>query len=920
MKTSFRSLLTIVGKPWFPLSLIIALLVLISLGGVQGLAQEPSLHPTFPLLDEFNQNVLETGKPVSTINTCGACHDTGYIAEHSGHSLAGLNEFGAPGVDEGLRPWELSSGTFGGWDPLTYRYLTPTGDTLFDLGTPEWVQAFGARHVGGGPAYYAPSGDRLAAVPDAPNNPSTRLLNPQTGQTEAFDWLANGGVELNCFLCHTSKINNDARIATLGAGNFKWANSATLLGSGMITGTLDALTWNEAAFSAEGELLPEFVDVQDPENESCGLCHGTVHTNNDIPLTLNACDLEDWNTATTGQVMSPQRLFRSGLNLADKNNLSRAWDIHTERVVDCVDCHHALNNPVYFQGSTDGSLEHLIFDARRIDIEDFLYRPSHQLARSPGARDAVSADFADAQQPCESCHDATVVHDWLPYKIQHFDALSCESCHVPRLYAPALSQVDWTAVTAAADPLDECRGLQGEPQDMAALITGYEPLLVVDAGPTGNERLAPYNLLGAWYWIHGEPLRPVRRLDLEAAYFAGDRYRPDVLTVFDADRNGTLSESELRLDTPAKVTVIESNLAALGLTDPRIQGEVVPYPINHNVTNGEWALRDCRACHSRDSRLAQAITVTSYLPGGVMPSFVSTADLGDRGAFVTTPDGALQFQPRPSQEGLYIFGYSSVWWIDWLGIAAFFGAFLGVLGHGGLRIVMSLRQPSHEPQLRRVYMYTIYERLWHWLQAAAIFALIFTGLIIHRPDTFGIFSFTYAVQVHNVLGWILFANAALAAFYHLASGEIKQYIPQPRGFFDQAITQAIFYLRGIFKGEPHPFEKNVRKKLNPLQQLTYFGILNVLLPLQVITGLLMWGVQEWPALSGFLGGLPVLAPFHTLVAWLFAAFIVAHIYLTTTGHMPLAGIKAMIDGWDEVEVAETPTAPTPQSETTPEQE
>ena len=38
-------------------------------------------------------------------------------------------------------------------------------------------------------------------------------------------------------------------------------------------------------------------------------------------------------------------------------------------------------------------------------------------------------------------------------------------------------------------------------------------------------------------------------------------------------------------------------------------------------------------------------------------------------------------------------------------------------------------------------MYTVYERLWHWLQTAAIMALIFTGLIIHRPELFGLFDF-----------------------------------------------------------------------------------------------------------------------------------------------------------------------------------
>ena len=38
-----------------------------------------------------------------------------------------------------------------------------------------------------------------------------------------------------------------------------------------------------------------------------------------------------------------------------------------------------------------------------------------------------------------------------------------------------------------------------------------------------------------------------------------------------------------------------------------------------------------------------------------------------------------------------------------------------------------------------------------------------------------------------------------------------------------------------------------------------------------------------------------------LVAWLFAAFIVVHVYMTTTGATPLEAIRAMVTGWEEVE-------------------
>ena len=181
--------------------------------------------------------------------------------------------------------------------------------------------------------------------------------------------------------------------------------------------------------------------------------------------------------------------------------------------------------------------------------------------------------------------------------------------------------------------------------------------------------------------------------------------------------------------------------------------------------------------------------------------------------------------------------------------------------------------------------------------------LAFTGLIIHKPEMFGIFDFKGVVLVHNILSGLLVTNAALALFYNLVSGDIQRFLPEPKGFFNQMMVQVKFYIGWNTRwGWPHPMEKTRENRLNVLQKITYFGILNVLLPLQVITGTLMWGVSRWPTFAAKLGGLPLLAPFHTLVAWSFVSFIIAHVYLTATGHTPLAGIKSMIVGWDDVEV------------------
>jgi hypothetical protein len=164
------------------------------------------LHPTFPLLDSAGENVLDSGQPVSPMQSCGACHDTPFIAEHSFHADLGLSELGQPG----LRAWDLGPGYYGRWDPLTYRYLDER-----DLSLPEWLMTMGARHVGGGPAVYSEDGRPLTDLPPGD-----------------WDWNESGVAEMNCFLCHLPNANNDARIAALSAGQFGKAATATLLGTG----------------------------------------------------------------------------------------------------------------------------------------------------------------------------------------------------------------------------------------------------------------------------------------------------------------------------------------------------------------------------------------------------------------------------------------------------------------------------------------------------------------------------------------------------------------------------------------------------------------------------------------------------------------------------------------------------------------
>jgi Ni/Fe-hydrogenase b-type cytochrome subunit len=869
--------------------------------GTTYVLQASPIHPTFALLDENGGNVLTSGNSVSTMKTCGQCHDTEYIQSHAFHSDLGLSDYSQDG------DLNSSTGTFGKWDPLTYRFLSQEGDERLDLGTPEWLTLYGSRIVGGGPATVSREGHPLTSLKADTKDPETSLLD-QDGKIATWDWATSGTMEMNCFICHLENPNNDLRIATIEKGNFGDANTATLLGTGVISENFStAWSFNPKAFDESGKVKAGLLKIQDPTNANCATCHGEVHTSNE-PLTIAAYDLTNPQTATTGQVISAQRISDSGLNMRGKDGLTRSWDIHAERQLQCTDCHYALNNPAHSDEAQKAEPDHLVYDPRTLEIGEYLKKPDHNFARGQSAQFNVAPEYKGTMRRCENCHDANKGHaDWLPYIDMHMAAVACETCHIPQMYAPAIESYDWTVLTLDKQPVKVYRGVEGDPQAVTSLITGYQPVLLNHTNIDGQKLLTPYNLITSYYWVYDDTngnKRPVRLLDLETAYFDTGTYAFDILAAFDGNNDGSLANDELVINSSAKQHIVKTKLESLGLGNPRIEGLTQPYSINHNVVRGENAVNDCQVCHDDSSRLAQPIKLANYSPNGVLPVFESATNVDASGEVALGDDGAVYYSPIPANDKMYVFGSSRVNWIDWLGSLLFVGSLLGVVGHGMLRFVSSRKQPKSPARTERIYMYESYRRFWHWLQTTSIVILLLTGLIIHRPQLFGAFSFRGVVTVHNVIAVILVVNALLSMFYHITTERIREYIPPPYGFFDDAIVQAKYYISAIFKGEAHPFEKQPDNRMNPIQKATYFGILLVLLPLQMFTGTLMWGIQKFPAVANLIGGLPLLAPIHSLIAWMLATFIIVHVYMTTTGSTPFEATRAMITGYEKVEVHE----------------
>lgn len=200
--------------------------------------------------------------------------------------------------------------------------------------------------------------------------------------------------------------------------------------------------------------------------------------------------------------------------------------------------------------------------------------------------------------------------------------------------------------------------------------------------------------------------------------------------------------------------------------------------------------------------------------------------------------------------------------------------------------------------MRREYVYKGFERFWHWTQALLILFLALTGFEIH--GSLGFFGFAQAVRYHSVAAVSLLVLIAFAVFWHLTTGEWRQYLPT----LENLRAQAEFYLVGIFREAPHPTRKTALSKLNPLQRLVYLGLKVLVIPVIVSSGLL-YMFYRYPQRHGIdaliVGGLAVIAVVHTAAAFLLLSFLVAHLYLITTGQTVLSNLKAMITGWEELE-------------------
>ena len=158
-------------------------------------------------------------------------------------------------------------------------------------------------------------------------------------------------------------------------------------------------------------------------------------------------------------------------------------------------------------------------------------------------------------------------------------------------------------------------------------------------------------------------------------------------------------------------------------------------------------------------------------------------------------------------------------------------------------------------------------------------------------------SFETAFNVHNLAGSLLVGIAMLFFAGNVISGNQRQYLSRPRDGLAGILRQLRWYLIGIFKGEPHPYHASPEHKFNPLQHLTYVGVMYVMYPLLLLSGVVLLFPGFLPAeLLGYPGTF-WMAAIHWGTAAAGILFMVGHLYLGSMGDKVRDLYAAMLDGY-----------------------
>jgi len=200
----------------------------------------------------------------------------------------------------------------------------------------------------------------------------------------------------------------------------------------------------------------------------------------------------------------------------------------------------------------------------------------------------------------------------------------------------------------------------------------------------------------------------------------------------------------------------------------------------------------------------------------------------------------------------------------------------------------------------KLYLYPLWLRIWHHVNAVLMVVLIATGLSMqYSSPNYPLIRFDYAVSFHNIAGVGLTISYFIFLVGVLFTSIGRYYVVKTEGLLTSFARQIQYYLFGIFRGETSPFKVSEKQKFNPIQLVTYNVTMHAITPITFITG---WALiyPETIVLNVFgHSGIMLTSLVHSIAGFFISIFLVIHLYVITIGPSPTANLKSILYGYHE---------------------
>jgi len=194
---------------------------------------------------------------------------------------------------------------------------------------------------------------------------------------------------------------------------------------------------------------------------------------------------------------------------------------------------------------------------------------------------------------------------------------------------------------------------------------------------------------------------------------------------------------------------------------------------------------------------------------------------------------------------------------------------------------------------KRVMVWELPVRFFHWINVLTIIALTITGFIIANPpalqssaEATNLHSFGYVRLIHFGAAYIFFFNMLLRIYWSFVGNQFSSW----RAFwpFSRKMWNNFWHVMKIdilLLNENHPDVKDISIGHNSVASFSYV-VLFLMALIQVFTGFALyadtsgwWLPKLFAWVSPFLGGDFMVRTIHHITMWIFIFFSLVHIYL-----------------------------------------